>query len=155
MYKTNTTVGYTVSFSVIKSTFMITGFVSSQRFPYRTAWSNKQKRDKFNFIFEKARGSILIKPRQLETRYHKNVTIERNLVVSPWGNIYSSVNLPNFNDLQVLPPFWKESSTLGFTTDSLADRSKTIRNKSKSNLNVLQFNCKWKRMNRSFSNDLS
>ena len=58
-----------------------------------------------NFIFEKVRWSISIKPTLLKISTEKNVTTERNLAVSSYSNIYGCANLPSFDDLHVCRHF--------------------------------------------------
>ena len=59
------------------------------------------------YIYEKVRRSFQSNQRNWKVSTINNVITERNFASRPWWNIYSSLNLPNFGDLQVLAPRWK------------------------------------------------
>ena len=64
------------------------------------------KTNQFQNVFLKKWGS-LFQPNQHNWKVGTigNVITEKNLAASTWWNIYNSVNLPNFDDHQVLPRF--------------------------------------------------
>ena len=66
------------------------------------------KTDQFQNVFLKKWGG-LFQPNQHSWKVGTigNAITEKNLAASPWWKLYNPVNLPNFDDLQVLPRFWE------------------------------------------------
>ena len=93
-----------------------------------------------NFIFEKVRRSIRIKPTQPKSRYIRQCHYRKK----PCGLVFSieifiAVQTCQISTIFMFAAILRYSSGRSVSATCLTDASKTITNKEKVNINVLQF----------------